>query len=359
MALYTDENGTPVSTQSMAKTFLHCPREAYYKYVLGLRSKVSSRPLEVGKWMHSLLEAHYQGEDWEPVHARLSNRFQNLFDEEREALGNLPVQNAELMRAYLWHYGDPKHKAYHWKVHEVELKLEAELPNGHIFRGKFDMLVEDEFGLWLVDHKNQRRFPDWNFRMLDMQSPMYIWLLRQNGIPVSGFIWNYIRTSGFPEMKVLKSGKSFYAKSWDAENDYTHFARQFKLAREKFPEFVREGVEVDRARSRIAQLKAQRWSPENPAGNPFFRREIIEKSDGMVERALAAFTATSERMHSYDFSDPDKVERDIDTCKGFMCNYKSLNIADLVNGDSSMIQRQQYKKHDPLAYHDENDQLTL
>lgn len=357
MPLYTNEEGTPVSTQSMMKTFLNCPREAYYKYVLQLRPKVSSKPLEIGKWMHTLLEAHYSGEDWEKEHAVLSSRFNRLFDEEKDDLGDLPVLNRALMESYLWHYGDPEFKDYGWKVHEVELKLEAELPNGHLFRGKFDMLVENEHGLWLVDHKNQRRFPDWQYRMLDLQSPLYIWLLRQNDIPVSGFIWNYLKTSGFPKMNVLKSGKSFFAKSWDSENDYLHFARSIKKAKELHPEFLSEKAEIKRANEKLRYLKGLRWNPNEAQSHPFFRREIIEKSDEMIDRALATAIHTSDRMHSYDFSNPDAVERNIGQCKGFMCSYKSLNMGDLVNGDSSLIQRRDYKVHDPLAYQDTNDQM--
>lgn len=93
MALYANEEGVPVTTQSMIKTFLNCPREAYYKYVLELRPKVSGKALEIGKWMHTLLEAYYKGEDWEQEHALLTSRYNKLFDEEKEDLGNLPVDN--------------------------------------------------------------------------------------------------------------------------------------------------------------------------------------------------------------------------------------------------------------------------
>lgn len=357
MALYTNEEGIPVSTQSMMKTFLNCPREAYYKYYLRLAPKVSSVPLERGKWMHSLLEAHYKGEDWKEVQKALTSRFNKLFDEEKEALGDMPTECLRLMQSYIWHYGDPAQKAYRWKVHEVELKLEATMPNGHLFRGVFDMLVEDDFGLWLVDHKNQRRFPDWEFRMLDMQSPMYIWLLRQNDIPVSGFIWNYLKTSGFPSMDVLKSGKTFYARSWTSDNDYVHMARAIKLAQKKHPEFLEDEAEKEKAREQLRYLKQLRWAPDKPQAHPFFRREIIEPTDEMIERTLASVTRTSERMHSYDFSNPDGVERNVNQCKGFMCSYRALTVGDFVTGDSTMLQKQGYREKDPLAYQDANDQL--
>lgn len=359
MPLYTNEAGTPVTTQSMMKTFLSCPREAYYKYHLGLSPKSHSLPLERGKWFHTLTEHFYLGTDFTEDHEAMTKRFNRLPDENKEDLGDLPNDVMSLFKAYKWHYGDPQYKAYDWKVHEVEMKLEAEMPNGHIFRGKFDMLVEDDFGLWLVDHKTHKKFPNWEYRMLDVQSPMYIWLCRQNGIPVSGFKWNYVRTDGMSQPKVLKNGKSFYSKDYSADTDYPTFARAVKAARLEYPDsFGVDPVEKGRLKDRLSYLKGLRWNPNDMQMSPFFRRDTIEKSDEMIDRVLASAMNTSERMHSYDFSDPDRVERNINSCKGFTCSYRSLTMGDLVHGDSSLAQKQGFVKKDPLAYQDTNDQLT-
>lgn len=680
MPLYTDdETGKPITTQSMMKTFKGCPREAFYKYQLRLQPKAVSKPLRRGTWFHALLEAYYKGEDWEPVHETFTREFNKLFDEERFELGDLHTEISNLFRSYIWHYGDPQYKAYHWKVHETELKLSAEMPNGHIFRGVFDMLVEDDFGLWLVDHKcldpdtpvttpfglrrigdlnvgdlvvgsdgnaanvigasrrklpvyeitlrsgkvlratgehkwpithrgnsyvwttneiaqkissrpvymkpspvvklpeqnvpihpyllgaligdgtmitdirlctsyeelrdealqylpddakvnlredpkrapsyritsdtlryslrdlglwgkhgsekflpeiyltgseqqrrdllaglmdtdgsqrkglplymtgseelardvsvlveslggvatirenrdplekgygninwtvlirlprgvnphrlkfkadrlnlephnemsnmlkvesikevgveevidieidtedhlfiangvlthnTHKRLPDWNYRMLDEQSTMYTWLARANDIPVLGFIWNYATTEAITTPKLLASAKSFYAKDFKSVNtDYPTFARAVKAAMAEHPDtFLSDPAEKQRVKDRLAQLKAMRWSPESPASSPFFRRDILEKTDAQIERTLKTTMRTSERMHSYDFSDPDAVERNVDQCKGFMCSYKDLNMADLIKGDSSLLQRQNYISGDPLSY---------
>ena len=37
--------------------------------------------------------------------------------------------------------------------HEVEFVLETEFPDGTIYRGKIDLLIENHGGLWIVDHK--------------------------------------------------------------------------------------------------------------------------------------------------------------------------------------------------------------
>lgn len=352
-ALYRASDGiTPVSSQSMIKSFRQCPREAYYKYALRLSPKVSSLPLERGKWVHSLLEAFYLGEDWKKVHKKYTKKFNDLFDEEKEKLGDLPREIEKLMESYFWFYGDPKFKGYNWVVHEVEFKVEAMMPNGHMFRGVVDMIIEDEYGIWLVDHKTHGRLPDWNYRMMDDQSGMYIWAAREMGIPVRGFIWNYISTTGFPKYKVLKNGSAFYKASIGAESCYPVFVKAVKAAKAENPDvFLAKPEDKEVVLAQAAILKQQRWQgPDSPGNSPYFRRDIIEKTDDLIERTLKPFMRTSETMHAYDFSDPDAVERNVNSCKGPFCSFKSLTMADMVSGNSDMIARREYKQGDPLAY---------
>ena len=354
-AIYRDdETGRPITTQSMIKTFRASPKEAYYKCILRLKPKSVAKPLRRGTWLHALIEAYYTpGMDYEKVHEAYVAEFRKLFDEERMELGDMPTEIMQLFKSYMWHYGDPNYKGYDWTVHETEVKITAEMPNGHLFRGVVDAIVEDEFGLWLVDHKTHKRLPDWNFRMMDEQSAMYIWAARQNDIPVHGFIWNYLTTEAISTPKVLKSGKSFYAKDYNSVNtDYPTFARAVKQAMKDYPDtFLKEPEEKQRVKDRLAQLKAMRWSPDNQNGSPYFRRDVIEKTEGQIERVLKPFMRTSERMHGYDWSDPEAIEDSSDFVKGFTCNYRDLHISDLVSGDSSMLQRQNYTNdEDPLSY---------
>src|SRR5689334_15048898 len=115
----------------MLKTFRRCPKQTQYKYVERLKPRVQSRPLTEGTWNHRLLEIHYRGGDWEEEHERLSRQYGKLFDEEKEMLGNLPVDCKRLMDSYFWHYKrDP------WKVVEVEYVIETEFPDGSIYRGR-------------------------------------------------------------------------------------------------------------------------------------------------------------------------------------------------------------------------------
>jgi hypothetical protein len=358
MALYETDEGRPITTQSMIKTFRMCPREAMYKYHDRLKPKKVSKPLTRGKWLHSLLEEHYKGGDWKIPHKQLTAKFSQLFDEEKEHLGDLPRELDILMRSYFWHYGDPEFADRQWKVHEVEKLIEADMPSGHLFRGKVDMIVEDEFGLWLVDHKSHGRLPDWEYRMLDEQSTLYTWAARENGIPVRGFIWNYLSTSSLPKYPVLKNGKQFYSTALKAESTAVAFKMAIDKAKLEYPEFGKDPDYQKALRTRMDELKRDRWKgPDVLPTSPYFRRDILEKEDELIERVLKSVDRTSRNMHAYDFTDRDSVERNVSACNGFMCSYKSLSMADLVTGDSTMTRKRDYIEHDPLAYHEGNDEL--
>lgn len=352
MPLYTNEDGTPVTSQSMLKTFSMCPREAFYKYHLRLKPKEHKKPLYRGKWIHALLEAHYNGDDWRPLHEKFSLDYSKLFDEEKEKLGDLPREIKLLMKSYFFHYGDPNMPA-EWEVLEAERLIEAELPNGHIFRGKIDLIVDTPFGLYLVDHKTHGKLPNWEFRMFDEQSTLYTWAARQNDIPVEGFIWNYITTEKLPKYPVLKNGSAFYKKSFDAPTTYPAFASAIKEAQAKYGVDTFLADPDDRAmyKAKLAELKNDRWKgPDEIPTSPFFRRDYLQKTDDVIERQLKETVRKSENMHSYDFTDPDAVERDMKSCSGFFCNYKDLSMADFISGDSSRLQKLNYREDDPMAH---------
>ena len=213
--IYIDpETGKMISTHSMLKTFRRCPKQAEYKYIERLQPRILGRPLRLGTWMHRLQEVHSMGGDWRAEHKKLTAKFSKLFDEEKDEIGDLPTQCYQLMISYLWHY-----KNDNWKVLEAEFVLEAELPDGSIFRAKIDWLVEDQYGLWIVDHKWHRTLPDLNFRLLDSQSADYVWVAVKNDLPVQGHIWNYARSKMPTYPEPLKS-TGLPARWNNCETDY-------------------------------------------------------------------------------------------------------------------------------------------
>jgi hypothetical protein len=340
VGLYIDpETGANISTNSMLKTFLRCPKQAEYKYYRRLKPKHLGAPLTRGKWLHSLFEAFYLGEDWKLVHAKYVSDFRKLFDEEKDKLGDLPTECMRIMLGYIWHY-----KHHSWTVLGVEQMIEAELPDGTIFRGKYDMLIEDEFGIWLVDHKSHKTLPDFSFRLLDFQSARYIWAARRNGIPVQGFIWNYVKTKPQTVPTLIKD-KSRLSKPTMKNCDFPTAARALKSYKEEF------GLDIEPYKPWLRNLKAQQFQYGMPQTSEFFRRNVLEKDDALLERALKETFHTSMRMHDYDFSQTDAVERVPERSCNFSCSYPELCQTELFGGNTDLILRRNYKVGDPMDYY--------
>lgn len=345
LSLYETDDGHPITTNSMVKTFRRCPKQAQYKYAERLKPRMQkSTPLKRGVWMHELLELYYKGEDWKTRHKQLTHEFSNLFDEEKEALGDLPRECMRLMQSYLWHYGATPDDPYHgWKIHETELTLEATLPNGHVLRGRLDLLIEDQFGLYVYDHKTHKTLPDFSSRLLDSQSAGYLWLCWKNKIPVVGFGWNYLKTKPPAVPTLIKDGSRLSAKLGDT--DYPTYYRALK-------EF---GLLSDqRYAGKLHALKSQRWNPDTVQTSPFFQRHILEKDVRMVKRVVAEMMRTSETMHNYDFTDHNRVERVPDRSCRWMCAYDKLCEVELFDGNISTVRRN-FTAGDPLDYYNETE----
>jgi len=346
--LYVD-NGKVITTHSMLKSFGRCPNQARYKYAERLKPKrVNERdkPLRRGTWIHKLLEEYYAGRSWQAAHNKLSDQFGQLFDEERDALGDLPREMAALMKSYLWHYGADKTDPFHgWKVHETEMTLECPWPDGNgVYRMRLDLLMEDEYGLWIVDHKSHKTLPDMTFRLLDYASALYIWCAWQNNIPVRGFIWNYIKAKAptVPELVDVKRNPRLSRSAIDT--DYPTMIRAIK----------QYGLDHRDYLPQLRHLKSHRWKPGAVQSSPFFRRDTLEKDPAMIDRVVSAAMRTRDRMHGYTWD--ESTERVVDRSCTFMCSFRDLCTVELFGGNADLLRRQQFKTADPLEYYrDEKD----
>ena len=312
---------------------------ALYKHHDELAPKYISKPLKRGKWFHSLMEAYYSGEDWKAVHKSYCAQFAQLFDEEKDKLGNLPVEMSRLMRSYLWHY----HNDADWKVHEVEVKLEATLPSGLPYMGKLDLLVENKVhgGLWLVDHKSHAQMPSFNHRLIDQQSVLYIWAARKNKIPVEGFIWNYVRTNPPKQIRLTKATGRIVKNQ--GATDYPTAYMSLKA----------QGEDPADHKDFLRPLAAHRYQTDEVQTSPFFQRVIMEKNPAMIKRALMEADHTAVRFQNYDFENRDAVERAIDRSCDW-CGYQSLCTTELIGGNADLVIKQQYQKQDPHSYYEED-----
>lgn len=333
MPMYVDE-GKSIITNSMLSTFLRCPKQTEYKYYHRLKPKLLGSPLKRGKWVHDLLEEDAKGGDWLALHKKYSRQFEEMFDEEKDYYGDMPTEILRIMKSYFWHY---KHDP--WKYHEAELELEMTLPNGQVLRGKIDALIENQFGLWLVDHKTHKTLPGLQYRILDTQSPRYLLLAKANKIPVMGFIWNYVRWKAPTVPVLLKDGSRISKRAVDT--DYPTLRKALKR------------YELDPApySDMLARLKAQRYAPGEAQTSSFFLRSVMEKDKEMLKRMKKATQVTGNRLDAYDFSDPDFVERNTGRHCEFMCSYTALCGAELMGLNTKPLIKQNYRVGDPMSYY--------
>jgi len=339
-----DGQGSRISTHSMLKTFRRCPKQAEFKYYHRLKPKRLGSPLKRGTWVHALLEAHHKGEDWKAVHARYSAEFANLFDEEKDYYGDMPTEIYNIMQSYMWHYkNDP------WEWVDAEFVLEAEFPDGTIYRGKVDALIRNQFGLWLVDNKTHKTLPKLNFRLLDAQSALYLWAARENGLNVRGFIWNYIRWKAPTVPAIVDRNRRLTDQGVDT--DYPTMYRAIKRYKQEYPEtFKVRQKDIDK----LKFLQSQQYEFGKPQTSEFFRRDVLEKSDEMIDRVVKSNIHTSLRMHDYDFSDPDFVERVVERSCEFSCSYTDICTAELLGANTRPLIRQNYIVGDPNDYYNDD-----
>jgi PD-(D/E)XK nuclease superfamily protein len=348
-ALYLD-GGKRITTHSMLSTMRRCPNQARYKYAERLKVRFATKrdkPLKRGTWFHALLEEYYAGRSWKAMHARYTLNYQSLFDEEKEALGDLPTELHDMMRSYLWHYGADKDDPFHGtRTIGTEVTLECPWPDSKdgldLYRCRVDRIYEDEWGLWAEDTKTNRTLPDHNYRMLDAASPLYIWCLRENGYPVNGFVWNYVRAKTPTKPQLAYAGTTRQRLSTKAiDTDYPTMVRGLREL----------GLNPGDYKDILRPLYDHRYRHGEVQTSTFFRRDTLEKDDGMIARAVASGMRTRDWMHGYDWTDPDSTERCIDRTCTSMCSFTNLCITELSGGDAKTLRKRLFRVGDPLDYY--------
>lgn len=344
-SLYLDE-GRRITTHSMLASMRRCPNQAKYKYAERLKTRYATardKPLKRGTWFHALLQEYYAGRSWKSMHAKMTAQYAQMFDEEKLALGDLPTELHDMMRSYLWHYGADKENPFHgWDVVGTEITLECPWPDStdglDIYRCRVDIMLHDEWGLWIGDHKTNKTLPDIQFRLLDAASPLYIWCARENGYAVDGFMWNYIRSKP-PSKPSMTKGGVLSKKAMDT--DYPTLVRGFRDL----------GLNPGDYKERLRPLYNQRYRHGEVQTSTFFRRDTLVKDDAMIDRAVAAGMRTRDHMHGYGWDDPDSVERAVDRSCTWMCSFTDLCSTELIGGDAASVRRRQFKVGDPMDYY--------
>lgn len=299
---------TFVASNSRLNTFSRCKNKYRYRYIEGWEIRKKAIQLERGSWLHKLLEVYYRGEDWRAEHKRLTKEFYNLFEEQREDLGDMPGDCLRIMRAYLRYYKDDFDR---YNVVDTELDETVTLPNGMRMRIIVDLILEDKFNgmLYAWDHKSRTKFEDGETMILDPQLTRYYHGLELLGYsPLGGVGYNELRTK--PPSIPAQLVRGGLSKRKDIDTDVYTYMREIK----------RLGLDpTDYAD--ILRLIATKQHER------FFKRTVLPKDPPMLRTIMSETVDIVNEIK--DAHNKNRFPRSSDKSCRWGCDYKDICIAEL------------------------------
>jgi PD-(D/E)XK nuclease superfamily len=330
--------------QSKIKCFRRCQKQ--YAFLVDyspegyeLKPKYPSLPLKIGGWLHMLQEAyHYEWagittKTWKEVHGELEKNFNLLFDEEKEKYGeDLPDEAYRLFSAYRRHYKYDSERYRVATLHDgkpaVEFVVEAPLARSHMFKGRIDLVVEDQEygGLWVWDAKWMRKIPSADERMMNPQGLMYPWALKRNGYDIRGFVFNYGRKKPPAIPAVLKKG--FLTTKHSLDSDVYTYLREIKRLHGDDWKYYAGTYYA----AKIKELRARH--------NDWFRRERVPVDHTRINAALREFKATARDILRRQTDDIPRTY--LYNCK-FNCDYHDPCVAEFTGRDITQLLKKNYQ----------------
>ena len=184
--------------------------------------------LDFGTAMHRALELYYHPETWGQLDFMQSNARMAFEDAVADVglkvkIGALEFEERwlelrQLGQDMLTFYFSWAPVRDNFTPRFVEVEFEVPIPGLHevVYQGRIDLIVEDEFGYWLVDHKTTQQFGGTEWLALDDQCSSYAWAIREQlGLEVRGVVYNELKKKAPKKPAVLKSGELSQNKQQD------------------------------------------------------------------------------------------------------------------------------------------------
>lgn len=179
----------------------HCERQWWYKYVVGIRGEQSAQQAR-GSALHEAIAVWWDQPDV------------GMADINPWPVGRPDDQEAELVEWLLTRYEEhhgPSREAGVLRMIGHELSFAAPVPGtGITLRAYIDGLgLDEDGGLWVVERKSMADWRRLGLLDVDRQRILYDWLVKANGLPIKGVIYDAIRTyrwkSEKPTLAALKA----------------------------------------------------------------------------------------------------------------------------------------------------------
>lgn len=335
-----EKSGKPFEvSHSKVKLGRRCLKAYEYRYVQKLRKRVKGRALLVGSLIHSCLESYFRdGHYLTEITKWREQEFNAMFVEEQALHADVIPLVKAVIRGYIANW-----KASNLEMIWVEKEFRTEIDQGLILVGKIDGRAR-EVGTkrqWLVEHKSCKRMPGEEVRLWDTQAPLYNSVLPLMGEdPVTGVLWDYLRTKLPTKPELLKKGGLSVAKNIDTTKEV--YLREIK----------RHGLDPAGYQDILEHLDSKR--------DQFYRQVKLPMNKAFGDQLLIEFISTArllERLEVLAESAPHlpvftrNLTRD---CS--WCDYAPLCHAELRGEDTEYL-----LKHDYIARikHGDSEEIEL
>jgi hypothetical protein len=338
------------------QSFLNCRKQWFYQWVEGIEAKRPDAKLFFGTAFHKWLENYYNN-GCNKVLADLETSIwineQDTKDMDQVAIDDM----MSLMRGVAEHY----HNTYgetdkNFKVIETEMEFIVKLDEDLFMTGTIDLVYEVDGKIRFMDHKTVSSISMYEEKaVMDRQISRYWWALKMiaagigrvkekgTGLwrkhpdlldkTIDGFDYNLIAKDFPKEPKVLKSGKLSTDKS--QKTTYSLYLAKLKELNNDVNEYV----------------DFLSFLVEKP--NQFNSRVDVKRSDAELESAAWEFSYTSGDIHDVKMmitENPQSIEpltyRNITNNCMHMCQFKSICMTAIDNGNVNMVKNLGYKKRE-------------
>lgn len=321
-------------SQSKVKTWRHCHRAYYNKFVLGLRKKVTKRPFMFGTIVHNMAEAQFERQDPFEVLKQIDLENRAMFKKEIEMYGNIILDIQDIMKDYFDYWGDQVKPLKGKDGRRSEHEFRIELDDGLWFTGKIDAVVKSKGLKWLMEHKTFARMPNEDDRWRSVQAATYIKALELMDWPsIDGVLWDYV-SSKPPQVptELLNSGKYSLKKLNSLPGRLKRWVKE-------------EGLKADKGyyKKLIDEAKANRRSYFIRLYNPLRARVVDNIWEDFVDTA-----------HEIQENHGKRKDQNIGwACK--MCDYQPLCKAQAHDTDVDFVLKREYTTEEKHSLVDTKD----
>lgn len=272
--------------------------------------------------MHSMIEAHAEGDDPFEKLDDIDLKDGKLFRSEREMYGDIIEDIRCIMSEYFEYWKRDRMYYVGVKGKRAEHEFEVPITNRIILTGKIDCIVKRD-GLRLIgEHKTFNHQPSTDDQWRNLQSCSYTRVIDMLGWPqVDGMLWDYIHSKPPTWPKMLKNG-TFGRK---AINTLPSRVRQ---ALEK------EGLSEKKYTTLISMAEGNRSN--------YFKRVITPTKPQVVDEVFTDLVNTAKEMESRH---GECRERNIDRHCAY-CDYEPICRAALQGSDVDYVKKKEYTKND-------------